>query len=65
MIPDNTLEEPGIDQIGYEFAVRLIRHLDVLETPTGTTRLVLICCFLKSFFFISLHMFVHVPFSAA
>ncbi|KAL9952201.1 hypothetical protein ACROYT_G039416 [Oculina patagonica] len=31
MIPDNTLEEPGIDKVGYELAARLIYHLDELE----------------------------------
>ncbi|KAJ7352991.1 hypothetical protein OS493_032930 [Desmophyllum pertusum] len=31
MIPDNTLEEPGIDKVGYQLAARLIRHLDELE----------------------------------
>ena len=31
MIPDNTLEEPGIDKVGYELAARLIQHLDELE----------------------------------
>ena len=31
MIPDNILEEPGIDKVGYQLAARLIQHLDELE----------------------------------
>lgn len=38
MIPDNTLEEPGIDKVGYQLAARLIYHLDELER-TNNTRL--------------------------
>ena len=38
MLPDVTLEEPGIDKVGYELAARLVYHLDELER-TSSTRL--------------------------
>ena len=31
MIPDVTLEQPGIDRVGYELAARLVYTLDELE----------------------------------
>ena len=36
MLPDVTLEEPGIDKVGYELAARLVYHLDELERNSDT-----------------------------
>ena len=36
MLPDVTLEEPGIDKVGYELAARLVYHLDELERNSNT-----------------------------
>ena len=36
MLPDVTLEEPGIDKVGYELAARLVYHLDELERTRNT-----------------------------
>ena len=36
MIPDVTLEEPGIDKVGYELAARLVYNLDQLERTSNT-----------------------------
>ena len=36
MLPDVTLEEPGIDKVGYELAARLVYHLDELERTSNT-----------------------------
>jgi len=36
VLPDVTLEEPGIDRVGYELAARLVYHLDELERTSNT-----------------------------
>jgi len=36
MIPDVTLEQPGIDRVGYELAARLVYTLDELETTRNS-----------------------------
>ena len=48
MLPDVTLEEPGIDKVGYELAARLVYHLDELERTSSTRLAIPLACTLMS-----------------